>query len=71
MPDDLDLRIKEYIRKHLGGMMAEQVKLSRIYGWVPGIVIKESEMERWIDDLWTAIVQQDYENKKKDTTIEG
>ena len=66
MNQDLDIRLKQYMRDHLMGMMIEEIKKARAFGWVPAIVIKDTELEQFIDRMWESIVLSDYQRQKKE-----
>jgi hypothetical protein len=48
----LDIHIKQYIRDYLNGKMQEQRQLSRVYRTVPAIIIRDDELETFIDEFW-------------------
>lgn len=71
MPEDLDLKLKQYIRDYVYQLMAEQIRIARVHGWVAGIIIREGiELDRFIEDLWKNMSQRNYDDLKKSITID-
>ena len=55
----MDIRIKQFIREFFTGKMNEA---KRRHGMttVPAIIVREEELEKFIDDLWFDISKKEY-----------
>lgn len=51
----LDIEIKDHIRTFINERMDHEKRTAMVFGYAPGIVIRESEVEKFIDDLWVHI----------------
>lgn len=60
-----DIKIKEYIRKYFSEQMTE-AKFKYGLGVVPAIIIRDSEEERFVDELWNAITNQAYNDSQNE-----
>lgn len=70
MPPDLDIKLKQYIRDHFESLMAEQIRIARVHGWVAGIIIREGyELDKFIEDLWKHLSDMNYDDFKKSITM--
>lgn len=48
----LDLKYKQRIRDFIDGKMAHERQQSRVFRTTPAVIIRDDEMEQFIDDLW-------------------
>jgi hypothetical protein len=67
----LDIHIKQYIRDYLNGKMQEQRQLSRVYRTVPAIIIRDDELETFIDEFWIHLQDSAHKNAQNETTRTG
>ena len=48
----LEIEKKQQIRDFVTSRMQEEKRKAMLFGAVPAIIIRESEVEKFIDDLW-------------------
>lgn len=65
MPEDIDLNLKKYIREYMESLMAFARRDARAFGWVAGIIIRDGDLDKWIEDFWAFIRDEDYKTKQK------
>ena len=60
----LPLEVKQYIRDFFTGQLNMSKHQHEAFGRLPAIIIKEVDMERFIDDLWVNINKRTITDEK-------
>lgn len=60
---DLDLAIKQYIKEYFEAKMSPERQKARVFNTIPALIIRDEELESFIDSLWDYIQKLNHNNK--------